>query len=139
MLANSQQIGVLGEVHPLVQQHYDLPVTHAQLPLLAAEIDLDVLLPLIPIRYDTHSVPEYPPVLEDLALVVDDALPAEKVYETIRSAGVKWSSTCACSMCITANRLTRKEKPDIRLTYQAPDKTLTDKDVAGIRSRILRE
>ena len=139
MLADGQQIGVLGEIHPLVREHYDLPVTHAQMPLLAAEIDLDALLPLIPIRHDTHSVPEYPPVLEDLAVVVDDGLPAEKVVDVIRAAGSKIVANVRLFDVYRGEQIgAGKKSLAYSITYQAPDKTLTDKDVAGIRSRILR-
>jgi phenylalanyl-tRNA synthetase beta chain len=139
MLADGQQIGVLGEIHPLVQEHYDLPVTHAQMPLLAAEIDLDALLPLIPIRHDTHSVPEYPPVLEDLAVVVDDATPAEKVVEVIRLAGSKIVANVRLFDIYRSEQIgSGKKSLAYSITYQAPDKTLTDKDVAGIRARIVR-
>jgi len=139
MLADGQQIGVLGEIHPLVQEHYDLPITHAQMPLLAAEIDLDALLPLIPIRHDTHSVPEYPPVLEDLAVVVEDATPAEKVVEVIRAAGGKIVANVRLFDVYRSEQIgSGKKSLAYSITYQAPDKTLTDKDVAGIRARILR-
>jgi phenylalanyl-tRNA synthetase beta chain len=139
MLADGQQIGVFGEIHPLVQEHYDLPVTHAQMPLLAAEIDLDALLPLIPIRHDTHSVPEYPPVLEDLAVVVEDGLPAEKVVDVIRSAGGKIVANVRLFDVYRSEQIgAGKKSLAYSITYQALDKTLTDKDVAGIRTRIVR-
>ena len=139
MLADSHQIGVFGEIHPLVRECYDLPITHAQMPLLAAEIDLDALLPLIPIRYDTHGVPGYPPVLEDLAVVVDDALPAEKVAEAIRAAGGKMVANVRLFDVYRSEQIGSGRKSlAYSITYQAPDKTLTDKDVAGIRTRIVR-
>jgi len=139
MLVDGQQIGILGEIHPLVRENYDLPVTQAQMPLLAAEIDLDALLPLIPIQHDTHSVPEYPPVLEDLAVVVNDDLPAEKTAELIRAAGGKIVANVRLFDVYRGEQIgAGKKSLAYSITYQAPDKTLTDKDVAGIRSRILR-
>jgi phenylalanyl-tRNA synthetase beta chain len=139
MLVDGQQIGIFGEIHPLVRENYDLPVTQAQIPLLAAEIDLDALLPLIPIGHDTHRVPEYPPVLEDLAVVVDEALPAEKVVEAIRIAGGKIVANVRLFDVYRSEQIgVGKKSLAYSITYQAPDKTLTDKDVAGIRTRILR-
>lgn len=139
MLADDRQIGVLGEIHPLVREHYDLPVTHTQIPILAAEIDLDALLPLIPLRHETHSVPEYPPVLEDLAMVVDEGLPAEKVAEAIRMAGGKVVANVRLFDVYRSDQIgAGKKSLAYSITYQAPDKTLTDNDVAGIRTRIIR-
>ncbi len=39
-LFGEQQLGVMGELHPLVHERYDLP----EAPLLAAELDLESLL-----------------------------------------------------------------------------------------------
>jgi phenylalanyl-tRNA synthetase beta chain len=139
MLVNQVQIGIFGEIHPLVRERYDLPVTHAHIPILAAEVDLNALLPLIPLRYQTHSVPEYPPVLEDLALVVDEDLPAEKVAEIMRTAAGKVVADVRLFDVYRSEQIgIGKKSLAYSITYQAPDKTLTDKDVAGIRTRIVR-
>jgi phenylalanyl-tRNA synthetase beta chain len=133
--AGEREIGVFGELHPVIRQNYDLPDS----PLLAAELDLDVLLPLIPERYISQPVPAYPPVLEDLALVVDETLPAERVAEVIRQAGGKIVTGVRLFDVYRGEKIgAGKKSLAYSLTYQAPNKTLTDRDVAGIRTRILR-
>jgi phenylalanyl-tRNA synthetase beta chain len=79
----SKHLGVLGELHPLVRRNYDLPET----PLLVADFDLQAILELIPERYNVQPVSIYPPVLEDIAIVVDESIPAERVVNLIRQAG----------------------------------------------------
>ena len=133
--AGEREIGVFGELHPVIRQNYDLPGS----PLLAAELDLDVLLPLIPERYISQPVPAYPPVLEDLALVVDETLPAERVAEVIHQAGGKIVTGVRLFDVYRGEKIgAGKKSLAYSLTYQAPNKTLTDRDVAGIRTRILR-
>ena len=133
--AGEREIGVFGELHPVIRQNYDLPDS----PLLAAELDLDVLLPLIPERYISQPVPAYPPVLEDLALVVDETLPAERVAEVIRQAGGKIVTGVRLFDVYRGEKIGADKKSlAYSLTYQAPNKTLTDRDVAGIRTRIIR-
>jgi phenylalanyl-tRNA synthetase beta chain len=133
--AGEREIGVFGELHPVIRQNYDLPDS----PLLAAELDLDVLLPLIPERYISQPVPAYPPVLEDLALVVDETLPAERVAEVIHQAGGKIVTGVRLFDVYRGEKIgAGKKSLAYSLTYQAPNKTLTDRDVAGIRTRILR-
>ena len=133
--AGEREIGVFGELHPVIRQNYDLPGS----PLLAAELDLDMLLPLIPERYISQPVPAYPPVLEDLALVVDETLPAERVAEVIRQAGGKIVTGVRLFDVYRGEKIgAGKKSLAYSLTYQAPNKTLTDRDVAGIRTRILR-
>lgn len=135
VMAGEQQIGVLGEVHPQVHERYDWP----DLPVLGAWFRLDALLAMVPERYETRPVPEYPPVLEDLAVVVDETIPAEKVAELIRQAGGKVVANVRLFDVYRAAQLgPGKKSLAYSLAFQASDRTLTDKDVSGIRQRILR-
>jgi phenylalanyl-tRNA synthetase beta chain len=107
---------------------------------LAGEFDLDALLALIPQRLQVAPVPVFPPVLEDLALVVDETIPARQVENAIRQAG---------GQTVTAVRLfdvyrggqigAGKKSLAYSLTYQSPDRTLTDKEVSKIRDHIIRQ
>ena len=140
ILSGEKQIGVCGELHPLVRQNFDWPAAYAGIPILAAELDLDALLALIPERYLTVAPPEFPPVLEDLALVVDEAVPAERVAELIRQTGGKVIAGVRLFDVYRGEKVgAGKKSLAYSLTYQAPDKTLSDKDVAGIRARIIRQ
>ncbi len=135
VMAGEQQIGVLGEVHPQVHERYDWPDS----PVLGAWFRLDALLAMVPERYETRPVPEYPPVLEDLAVVVDETIPAEKVAELIRQAGGKVVANVRLFDVYRAAQLgPGKKSLAYSLAFQASDRTLTDKDVSGIRQRILR-
>jgi phenylalanyl-tRNA synthetase beta chain len=137
--AGDKQVGVFGELHPLVKENYDLPAHYANMPILAAEFNLEALLGLIPPHYETHGVPEYPPALEDLAVVVDEATPADQVAATIREAGGKLVTNVRLFDVYRSEQIgSGKKSLAYSVTYQASDKTLTDKDVAAIRSKIVR-
>lgn len=132
-----QPAGWLGELHPLVREQFDLP----DQPVLAAELDLEVLLAQAA-RHERHPVapvPEYPPVKEDLALIVAEDVPAAQVQDAIARAGG------ALVTAVTLFDLYRGEQVGagkkslaFSLTYQAPDRTLTDADVAKVRSKIVK-
>jgi phenylalanyl-tRNA synthetase beta chain len=127
--------GVLGELHPLVRQRYELPET----PLLAAELDLDVLLQAIPSRHPVQPVPAYPPVLEDLAVIVDEELPAERVADVIRQAAGQTLAALRLFDVYRGGQVGEGKKSlAYSLTYQAEDRTLTDEEVLKIRQRIVR-
>ena len=64
---NDQIVGVFGELHPLVKEKYEL----GDSPVLVAEFDLEALRALNP-TYGITPVPEFPPVLEDIAVIVDE-------------------------------------------------------------------
>ena len=138
VMSGERQIGVFGELHPQVRGQYDWPASF-RTPILAADLDLDTLLRLIPSLYQTEAVPTLPPVLEDLAVVVDESVPAERVAELIRQAGGKVVTEVRLFDVYREAKIgAGKKSLAYSLTYQAVNKTFSDKDVAGMRARILR-
>jgi phenylalanyl-tRNA synthetase beta chain len=139
ILSGERQLGVFGELHPQVRARYDWPVAYNGIPILAADMDMDAILALVPALYETAAVPEFPPVLEDLALVVDESLPAERVAELIRQTGGKVVREVRLFDVYRGEKIgAGKKSLAYSITYQAAEKTLSDKDVAGIRTHILR-
>jgi phenylalanyl-tRNA synthetase beta chain len=140
ILSDGIQVGVFGELHPQVRERYDWPVTYKARQILAADLDVDALLSLMPALVETEPVPDYPPVLEDLALVVDENLPAEHVAELIRQTGGKVLRDVRLFDVYRGEKIGAGRKSlAYSIAYQADDRTLSDKDVAGIRTRILRQ
>ncbi len=136
LLAGENQLGIFGELHPLVHEQYDF----SSFPIMAAELNMDMLVGLIPDRYDMQPVPAYPPVLEDLAVIVDENIPAEKVAEVIRQGAGRLVTNITLFDVYRGNQIGRDKKSlAYSLTYQSTEKTLTDKDVAQIRQRIIRK
>ena len=139
ILSGEKQLGVFGELHPQVRERYDWPAAFAGTPLLAADMDMDMLLALVPSLYEIAPVPEFPPVLEDLALVVDKDLTAERVAELICRTGGKVVRDVRLFDVYRGEKIgAGKKSLAYSLTYQASDRTLSDKDVAGLRAHILR-
>ncbi len=128
-------LGVFGEIHPLVKERFDF----LQSPVIAAEIDLEALLKAIPSRTTVEPVPSYPPVLEDLALTVDEVVTAGQVEALIRQTGGK-NLVDIRLFDIFRSPLIGAGKKSLAysLTYQSPDRTLTDQEVAQIRGRIIK-
>jgi phenylalanyl-tRNA synthetase beta chain len=134
ILVGEHQIGVFGELHPLVHGHYDFSPN----PVVAADINLDLLISLIPESYHMQPVPAYPPVLQDLALVVDEEIPAEHVAGVIRQGGGRIVANIILFDVYRSDQIgPGKKSLAYSLTYQSTDKTLTDNDVAQIRQRII--
>ncbi|MCX6036501.1 MAG: phenylalanine--tRNA ligase subunit beta [Chloroflexi bacterium] len=138
VMSGERQIGVFGELHPQVRGQYDWPASF-RTPVLAADLDLDTLLALIPTLCQTEVVPTLPPVLEDLAIVVDENVPAESVAKLIRQTGGKVVTEVRLFDVYRDEKVgAGKKSLAFSLTYQAVNKTCSDKDVAGMRSRIIR-
>jgi phenylalanyl-tRNA synthetase beta chain len=85
VMLDGAAIGWVGELHPRLQQKYGLP-----LPAVVFELDLEALGRVDLPRY--REVSKFPPVVRDLALVVDESLPAGVLLEEMgrsRPAGVQ--------------------------------------------------
>jgi phenylalanyl-tRNA synthetase beta chain len=134
IVVGDTRIGVIGELHPSVKERYEL----LDAPVLAAEIDLDILLPMIPDATEATSIPAFPPVLEDLAVVVDEGVSASTVDRLIQEAGGELLREVVLFDLYQGEQIqSGKKSLAYSLVYQAADRTLTDEEVADIRTRIL--
>ncbi len=132
---NGTVLGVLGELHPQVKARYDF----LSAAVLAAEFDLAALLAVSATRYESAPVPVFPPVLEDLALVVDEDLPAERVLSLIRQTGGKLLTDVRLFDIFRSEQIgAGKKSLAYSLTYQSLSGTLTDAEVKSVRQRIIR-
>ena len=128
-------LGVMGELHPLVKEHFDFMAP----AVLAAEFDLGALLQVAGRQFETSGVSTYPPVLEDIALIVDEDVPAEKVESLIRQTGGKLLAEVRLFDVFRSEQIgVGKKSLAYSLTYQAPDRTLNDQEASQTRGRIVR-
>ena len=135
IMVGGRLFGVFGELHPSVKAHYDF----GPAPVQAADIDLAKLLAMIPTTFAIEPVPAYPPVLEDIAVVVDETVPAEKVSSLIRQAGGKLLKAVRLFDVFRGEQVgVNKKSLAYSLTYQAADRTLTDAESTQVRNRIIR-
>ncbi len=132
ILVGGEPAGWLGEIHPLVAQEWDLGGIVA-----AFELDLDAVPgPRTPIYQDLTSFPE---VREDLAVIVPDQVSAAQVLSTVRRAGEPMLAHVEVfDVYRDAERLGEgKVSLALALSYRAPDRTLTDEEVASWRETIV--
>ena len=127
-------IGVFGELHPLVKEQYEL----GDSPVLVAEFDLELMRSISP-TYGIKTIPETPPMYEDIALIVDESVKAETVEALIRQTGGRSVTNVRLFDLYRDEKIgAGKKSLAYALTYQAEDKTLTDADAAAIRNKIVK-
>ena len=85
LLVDGAEAGFAGELHPLVRAAFDLPDT----PVAVMELDLDALLAPWGAAMPMTELSAQPAVYEDLALIVDEEMPAVQVAELIRQSAGK--------------------------------------------------
>ncbi len=135
VLIAGEVVGWLGELHPAVREQYDLPAQ----PVLAADLDFEKLLAHVDELYAVSPVPEFPPVKEDLAVIVDEATLAAQVEAVIRDSGGELLTGLILFDVYRGEQIgAGKKSLAYSLTYQAPDRTLTDADVAKVRAKIVK-
>jgi len=125
--------GQFGQLHPRVAPKFDL----AGKTVLAAELDLDALLANVPGRYRYVPVPKHPANLRDIAVVVEEAVTAERVQAELRAGGGELLAGIRLFDVYRGPSIPSGTKSlAYALTYQAPDRTLTDKEVNQAHSKI---
>ncbi len=131
---NGKPMGTLGEVHPKVLAAFDVSAGSVCL----AELDLEALLARVPQGYAVTTVPRFPPVLEDIALVVDEEVPAFQLMEVIRTAGGALLGGVRLFDVYRGRQIPPGKKSlAFSLAFQAQDRTLTDAEVEREKRRIL--
>ena len=131
---NDQTVGAFGELHPLVKEKYEL----GDSPVLVAELDLETLRVLNP-TYGITPVPEFPPVLEDIAVIVDESVAASRIEALICQTGGKSVTNVRLFDLYRGDQIgAGKKSLAYNLTYQATDKTMTDAEAAAIRNKIVK-
>jgi phenylalanyl-tRNA synthetase beta chain len=127
-----RELGWIGELHPSVARAWDLDGTVA-----AFELDADVIAELAPGPQPYRDVTSFPAVLQDIAVVVADDTPAAAVVDTVRTSGGELLARVELFDVYSGDQVGEGHKSlALRLAFQAPDRTLTDAEVAELRSAI---
>ena len=128
-------IGVIGAVHPDVIAAFDFPTgTDA----VAFELALEPVFAALPARPEVDDLPRFPPVYVDLAIVVDETVPASMVESLLRRAGAPEVRSIRL-FDVYRGKQVRAGKKSLAyaLEMRASDRTLTDEDANVVRSRIM--
>ncbi|MDR1998680.1 MAG: phenylalanine--tRNA ligase subunit beta, partial [Frankiaceae bacterium] len=125
-------VGWAGELHPAVLERLGLPPR-----VVAMELDLDRLAPPGPVR--APAISAFPPALLDIAVVVDEPVPAADVAAALREgAGQLLESLRLFDVFVDERRLGAGRKSlAFSLKLRAADRTLTAEDTAAVRDSAL--
>ena len=129
-------LGVVGQLSPAIAEARGFPAGEA---IYVAEIDTEALGAVAaPDTLRAESLPRFPSIVRDVSILVDDTLPAAAVRGTIRSA-----APATLASIVEFDRYQGKGIPDgrvslsLRLTFRAPERTLTDEEAQEATERIV--
>lgn len=136
VVVDGERIGWIGTLHPALQQALDLP--HA--PVLF-EVSMEALERKRVPKFE--DVSRFPPVVRDLALVVDEAVPARRLLDSVAAAVASAASGSLVRDVrlfdeYRGKGLENKEKSlAIRIWMQDTSRTLNDSEVSSLISEIV--
>jgi phenylalanyl-tRNA synthetase beta chain len=125
--------GAFGEVHPEVCDRFGVYEG-----TVAFELSLPPLLAAMPPRVKVEDLPRFPPLLLDLAVVVDEGVSAESVTEIVREVGAPDVASARLFDLYRGEQLPEGRKSlAFALEIRAADRTLTDEEAVAVRDRIV--
>lgn len=131
VLVDDISVGFAGELHPQVCERADLPPR-----TIAVEIDLSAL----PIKetFPRPTISAFPPVYQDVALVVDESIPVATIEDVLREGAGELLESIRLFDIYESDALGEgKHSLTFSLSFRATDRTLTEDEASeGRRSAI---
>jgi phenylalanyl-tRNA synthetase beta chain len=135
LLGDGTALGYVGEVHPRISKTLELPQG-----VFTFELDTEPLYAAARLVPEYHSLPRFPAVLRDLAVVVPVELRNEEVRKVIREVGGALVEDALIFDVYTGKPIPEgKKNLAYAIRYRSPERTLTDAEVTEAHQRIIAE
>ncbi len=135
LMRGETEFGWFGEVALAAREAFDLPA-----PVFVAELSVTALAALPPATAKYEPLPRFPAVQRDLAIVVGGEVTAGEVEAAIRALRLPLLTRLTLFDVYTGGQVgAGRRSLAWSLTFQAPDRTLTDAEVNRLHERIVAE
>ena len=123
-----RRIGFVGELHGDVLSRFNL-----KQPAYLFEVDLEVLMPLVPARIEAEPLPRYPATSRDITLIVDEQLEAQRVLSALQGIEHELVENVWIFDVFKGKPIAPGKKSlSLRVVYRSPDTTLEDEAINAI-------
>ena len=130
---DGNDVGVIGQIHPLVAQNYGIDVD-----VYCAEINFNKLFDLQLPNATFTALPKYPGVTRDLSILCDEAVTVADVENVITANGGKLLRGVKLFDIYRGVGVPEgKKSMAFSLELRADDRTLTDTDSEGVMTKVL--
>ncbi|MDQ1910232.1 phenylalanine--tRNA ligase subunit beta [Paenibacillus sp. GD4] len=132
IVADGKVIGVIGQLHPALQQKKDLADTYV------FELELDVLAELADEKLTYTPLPRYPAIGRDMAVVVDKSVAVGELIGKAREVAGSLLESIQVFDIYTGERLgADKKSVAISFVYRTLERTLTDEEVSELHAKVV--
>lgn len=131
---DEEEFGIIGEVHPLVCANYGINTR-----VYVGKLKLRKLFAMMDTQRSYVPMPKFPASTRDLALLCDDALPVMTMEKAIKAAAGKILEKIELFDVYKGSQIAQgKKSVAFNISMRASDRTLTDEEVNGAMSKILK-
>lgn len=131
---DGEEFGIIGEVHPLVCANYGINTR-----VYVGKLKLRKLFAMMDTQRSYVPMPKFPASTRDLALLCDDALPVMTMEKAIKAAAGKILEKIELFDVYKGSQIAQgKKSVAFNISMRASDRTLTDEEVNGAMSKILK-
>lgn len=131
---DGEEFGIIGEVHPLVCANYGINTR-----VYVGKLKLRKLFAMMDTQRSYIPMPKFPASTRDLALLCDDALPVMTMEKAIKAAAGKILEKIELFDVYKGSQIAEgKKSVAFNISMRASDRTLTDEEVNGAMSKILK-
>lgn len=128
------QIGMLGQIHPIVCENFDVSY-----PIFMATLEVEALMQFANSEITYASLPKYPSSSRDLALVCEEDVPVASIEKIITNAiGIILEKVELFDIYKGSQLAQNKKSVAYKITMRASDRTLTDEECDNAMNKALK-
>ncbi|HKA32589.1 MAG TPA: phenylalanine--tRNA ligase subunit beta [Candidatus Binatia bacterium] len=130
--AGNVDLGYIGEIHPDLAEEMSIG------RCLTFELDFEKLLQYVSPKLTVRSLPRFPSVERDLAMIVDESFPAQRIIDWIKDLrNALIEKVEVFDQYRGASIPEGKKSLAYSISYRAEDRTLTDAEVQALHGELV--
>ncbi|MDD2557056.1 MAG: phenylalanine--tRNA ligase subunit beta [Desulfuromonadaceae bacterium] len=131
---NAIKVGVLGELHPQVQEHYSI-----EQPVYIAELDVEKLFARSGQTQTFKPISKFPDSYRDSAFLVKEEITAQQMLEVINNIKVKYLEDVVLFDIYAGKGISEGMKSlALRMRYRSAEKTLAEEEISAMHAKIVK-
>lgn len=135
ILKDGSPLGIMGEVHPEVQETYEIGVK-----TYIAKLNIPELMAAAADKITYQPLPKFPATTRDLSLLVDEDMPVAELEKAIKGAVGKILEKVTLFDVYRSDDMKKNGKKSIAysISMRSHEGTLTDEQADGAMKRVLK-